>query len=243
MSTWASLNSVSPTPHSEPPKPSAFDYLTKLIVPLAALILARYQRQTALIWALLAVAVVFLLAGFYPQFAGRARRLWRVWRDWRIARQAFPALRTFVERFGEFVSGQRNDTIHYIIQSDVCGNRSDIFSRFNLPNARIFQAFWSDLQMIAAEEKPTPANFKAAAAQLCTLVALYNNHCMDAVFRVPPQDFRSQLTDGSKSSLNESRERFNAFLEQYESFLSSLDRGFAERHVVGLRSFPRVKPL
>jgi hypothetical protein len=107
LSILPSLNSPYLTPQSEPPKPSGFDYLTKLVVPvlaLVALILTRSPRQTALTWALLAVAVISLLAGFYSQLFGWIRRRLAAWRDERTARQEFLALRGFVQRFGEFVT-------------------------------------------------------------------------------------------------------------------------------------------
>lgn len=245
MSTLSSLNSPFLAPQPEPPKPSGFDYLTKLIVPvlaLVALILTRSPRQSALTWALLAVAVIFLLAGFYSQFFGWVRRRLKTLSDKRTARRAFPELRNYIERFGSFVSRQKADTLHYIVQSEVCGNRSDILSQFNLPSADIFQSWWADLYTRAAGDKPSPASFKGTATQFGTLVALFNNHCMDAVFHRLPQDLKGKLADSSKSSLNLSQQRFNSFLEQYESFVGSLDKGFAERHVA-IRSFSRVKPL
>jgi hypothetical protein len=65
---------------------------------------------------------------------------------------------------------------------------------------------------------------------------------MNAVFGVFPQDLRSQLTDGAKSSLEACRERFVAFLNDYSKHLKGFDEGFAARYLL-TRGFPGPKPL
>lgn len=261
-------DALGPGEPEKPPKPTAFDYLTKLILPvlaLVALILTRSEKQTALTWGLLGFAFLSLLAGFYPQLASWVKKQARSDRDERIAKRAFPELKKLIYRFGEFV-GSRSDTLHSIVQSEVCGNNQDMATRLGLPNIQIFQGFWTTVSARAAVERPTLATFKGTVTALNMLVALYNNHCMYVVFDRFPQELRwqvsglpkhveeqvdwermgqkppGQLAEPARRSLEGCRERFNAFLDAYENFLRSLDERFIERHIPS-RSFPRVKPL
>jgi hypothetical protein len=252
----------------KPPKPTAFDYLTKLILPvlaLVALILTRSEKQTALTWGLLVFAFISLVAGFFPQLAAWAKGKVQHGSDERVARRAFSELRKFIQRFGEFV-GSGSDTLHHIVESELCGNNPEMAAQLGLPSIGIFQGFWTTLSDRAAIERPTLASFMGTASALNMLVAVYNNHCMHVVFERIPQKLRAevsglpkhvedqvdwermgqrppgQLAEPARRSLEGCRERFNAFLDAYENFLGGFDERFTMRHLPSCR-FPRVKPL
>ncbi|MGD0325771.1 MAG: hypothetical protein ABSD45_18745 [Terriglobia bacterium] len=266
MSRQALSDLLDPHEPEKPPKLTIFDYVTKLILPvlaLVAVILTRSQKQTALAWGLLGFAFLSLLAAFYPQIASFVKEQARSRRDERIAKRAFPELRKLIYRFGEFV-GSNSDTLHYIFQSEVCGNNPYmVTTRLGLPSLDIFQGFWATVRDQAASEKPNLASFRGTASAFNMLVALYNNHCMYVVFERLPQELWAQvsglpkqveeqvdwermgrrppgqLADSARRSLEACRERFNAFLDAYENFLGSLDERLTERHSP-IRKFPRA---
>jgi hypothetical protein len=122
------------------------------------------------------------------------------------------------------------------------GRNTETLRRFGIPPVNLFWALWSDFNERAARQKLGLSSFEAMISEFGTLISLYNNFVVHVVFEQPPQELRNQLDDRSRSTLNACRERFNAFLEQYEGFLRGLNPGFAERHV-GLRSFHHAKPL
>jgi hypothetical protein len=225
-----------------PRHPSAFDLVTKLVLPVVLVLIANVQEQRARFWVLVGFALFSFVVSFYPLAASWARTRIQRRRDERIARRAFPELRRFVEQFGEFVSTQRGDTIHYVAQSEVCGGNSDRFKKLAMPNINLFHSFWANLSERAADQKPTSTNFKATNSELSSLVSSYNNYCICPVFEMLPQEFRSQLSDRSKSSLEACRERFVGFLNDYSKYLKHFDESFAARYL-STRDFPRPKPL
>lgn len=239
-----------PNPLPESPKenasgPSTFDYITKLAVPVLALvtlIATQSQQQPALTWGLLGLAFLSVLVGFYPQAAPWLKRRREARRDERLARREFAKLRQFVEDFGRFVNNQGGDSLEYVLVHEVFQGRTDKLSGLGLPSANLFQGFWSNLSQDVATEKPSLAAFRTLNSDLSMLVSLYSNFCYRPIFENPPQDFRSQLTDSYRSSLNACRERFVTFLNQYSYFLKSLDAPFAERYV-GQKEFDPPKPL
>lgn len=135
-----------------------------------------------------------------------------------------------------------------------------------MPSLDIFYGFWSTLNERAKTEDPTVENFQLSLSEFGMLIGLFNNHCIRAVFERLPQEPSAQatglpkhveeqvdwermgqrppgqLSENARRSLGEFRERFNAFLNDYEGFLREFNEGFAERHLT-IQSFPRAKPL
>jgi len=229
----------------ETPKRKPFDVFTQLALPsllVAATIVSVIRDQRSLAWALVWALVLSLVVSYYAAVASWAKTGLQRYGDKRIARRAFPELRNLVEQFGELVSRQRGDTLHYIAQSDLCGGYPDRFSKLAMPNIDLFGGFLYNLRERAANQKPTPADLKATNSELGTLVISYNNYCMNAIFELLPQELRSQLTDKAKSNLEACRERFVAFLDDYSKYLKHFDERFATRYGLS-RQFPRPKPL
>jgi hypothetical protein len=230
----------------EPPRLTPFDYLTRLIVPviaLLALIVAQLHDQRAVMWVLIVIASLSLIASFYPLVVEWLNRWLDARRDRRIARREFPRLREFVERFEGFVAPNRGDALHGALL-DAFNRNSEIINKFGIPPAQLFRGFWLELNQRAMKQRPTVENFEAIASEFGALVSQYNDYCVQVVFNQVPRDVENQLSDkeGFKRRLNASREAFNEFLSAYESFLEGLGRPFLERHVK-IRNFPRARPL
>ncbi len=240
--------SLFPTPPGEAESSrgySVLDYITKLAVPVLALvtlIATQSQQQPALMWSLLGLAFVSLLIGFYPQVSPWLKRRRQARRDERLARQAFAQLRQFVKDFERFVNDRGGDSLEYVLRTEVFRGGDDLRRLLGVPSANLLLSFYWNLSGDVDTEKPSLAAFRACNADLSTLVLQYNNSCLYPIFQSPPQELRSQLTDSTRSSLNACRERFVTFLNEYSYFLKSLDPGFAERYV-GAREFNPPKPL
>jgi hypothetical protein len=225
-----------------PKRPSAFDLVTKLVVPVVLVFVANLQEQRARFWVLIGFALLSFVVSFYPLAASWTKTRMQRRRDERIARRAFPELRRFVEQFGEFVSLQRSDTLHYVAQSDICGGNPERLNKLGMPNANLFYLPWHNMNDRVASLPPNLTNFKATTLELGTFISLYNNYCMRPVFELLPQELRSQLSDSSKSNLEACRERFVAFLNDYSKYLKRFDEAFAARYLL-TRGFPGPKPL
>jgi hypothetical protein len=225
-----------------PKRPSAFDLVTKLVLPVVLVFIANLQEQRARFWVLIGFALLSFVVSFYPLAASWTKTRMQRRRDERTARQAFGELREFVEQFGEFISRQRCDTLHYVVQSEVCGGDQNRFNKFGLPNINVFEPCLYSLRERCALQKPSLWDFKATNTELTMLVSTYNNYCMNAVFGLFPQDLRSQLTERSKSSLEACRECFVTFLSDYTKYLKRFDEAFAARYLLA-RGFPGPKPL
>lgn len=254
----------------EPQKPTSFDYATRFIIPLlslVAVIVSALQQHPVAMGVLIGITVFSLILGFLPQARAWAGSRAQARHDERAARLAFPALRKFVGRFGEFVSTSSGVGLHAIAQSDARPAGPGPLMQLGLPTIiDIFQGLWFTLNERTTIEHPTRANLRLSLSEFSMLINLYNNHCMYAVFERLPQELRAQtsglpkhvedqidwermgqqppgqLSEDAKRSLEGFRERFNAFLNDYEGFLRDFDEGFAQRHQIA-RSFLRVKPL
>ena len=74
------------------------------------------------------------------------------------------------------------------------------------------------------------------------MVSHYGRYCAYPIFERFPQDLRPQLTDAAKRDLEEFRERFVRFIDDYSEFLTNLDQSLSAPVVKGYY-FPRPKPL
>jgi hypothetical protein len=224
-------------------KPSAFDYLTRLLLPALALVAMILTREhTRLSWALLALTVLFLGIGFYPAARAGLRRRLQHREDKRVARGALPEFRRLVGRFGDFVNTSTNDTLHYILQNEACQGFTDRYTRLGIPELGLWSAFWSHLAQRVDRQQLSPSGLQYALQEFYSLVGLYDTTCVIRIFNNPPPEFRGGLTPAAKNSLNLFQQRFERFLANYEDFA----KGLAESRPAFQnlpRHFSHPKPL
>lgn len=227
------------------PRRTIFEVITKLVLPallVFAYVVTLLHDERRLAWVLAVLVSLSLAISFSPAAVrwDKIRALLR--RDELAARQAFPELRKFVGEFDQFVNRQRGDTLHYVVQSDVSAGHVDAITKLGMPNIDIFASILYNLRERAGKPKPTTVDLKYTNSELNTLIASYNDYCMNAVFELLPQEIRSQLTDRAKRNLEACRERFNEFLNDRSRYVKHFDESFAARY--GLRrEFHRPKPL
>src|SRR2546426_729712 len=148
---------------------------------------------------------------------------WKERRDDRkAARKAFPELQDFVRRFAAFINRQSNDTLHYIVESDIWQGRPALRADCQLPNVDIWiyqRLYFSD----RLDRQPkTMKELRPALMEFHYLVASYNNFCVAPILEVLPPNIRAQVTPEARSKLNLFQQKFRSYLEGYQLFVERL---------------------
>lgn len=227
---------------NQPPKHTAFDLLTRLILPLVLVIIAQLQEQSARFWGLLVFAFVSLVIGLYRPVKEQIRYRINKFRDERLAKRRFPEFKRFVHRFGEFVDRARSDTLHHIaLQELCCGNQTD-FHRLGVTALPLFNGFLYHFRTRVDKQQPNLTALLESTSEFSNLVSSYAQYCTIPIFERFPQELRPLLTERAKSSLNSFQQQFAGFLDIYTEFLKNLDDSLT---IPRVRSyyFPRPKPF
>lgn len=240
------LNPFGPPPEERPPKPTTFDVLTKLVVPVlafVAVVVAQIQQQRLFYWVLLGVLLLSLAMGFYPSVKPLARERIEDWQDGRAAKRAFPEFKRFLRRFGEFVDSPhpRNDTLHAILIETFSRNPAE-FEKLRVTAAGIFYDFSNQLTARIARHPANLPNLRDGMEGLGLLVAWYSRNCVEPIFERLPEELRPLLTDTAKRSLESFRERFVRFHDDYDEYVTRLNESLSKPRI-GPCYFPRPKPL
>jgi hypothetical protein len=205
-------------------KRSSFEYIASLGLPAMAIIatLVSGGNHPKILLAL--VVAVFLSVGvvFYPSITVLVRT-WRARkRAERLAREAFPDLRRFVRRFADFVDGRQNNTLHYMVQNDLCQGDGAILNKLALPDMGIWSGFRDFFANRMEQEAPTLSNLRRGMEEFHHLVGTYNNQCVTAIFERLPRELKADMPPRAKSNLNSLQQRFSSFLSDYQDFAKDL---------------------
>ena len=174
--------------------------------------------------ALVVLACFSFAVGLYPSIAS-AFRAWRTRKKaGEIAYRAFPELRKFVRRFEDFVDGRKNNTLHYIAQSDLCQGNGATYNKLGLPDMAIWSGFRNFFCARIEREEPTILALRQAIEEFHHLVGSYNNQCAAVVFEPLPQDLHAGMNPKIRSSLNSLQQRLSGFLflSDYQDFAKDL---------------------
>lgn len=224
-----------------------FDVWAKLVVPslaLIAFIIAQLLEQASgLLWGLLGLVILSIIGGLSPTIKGRMNRWLGTARDRRVARKAYPEFKRFLRQFQEFTDTTwgRTDTFHGII-NEMQHQEAKIVERLQLVPPDIFHNRSYYLGCRAEKQTPNLTNFVLLVQETNAAVNAYSYHCVMIVFERLPQDVRRQISENARSSLEDFRQRFVHFLDEYAKYLRNLDESFGERRNI-VFSFPRPKPL
>lgn len=230
-----------------PKKPSSFDFVTKLVLPgltLAAFILGQIKGNSPhLQWSLLAFTVLLVLFGFFfAPFVARIRTRRERLRDIQATRDALPELRRLADAYAEFVNNGRGDTLHYIVQSELCQGDGRLLAMLPIPPGDLWYQLSIYFSQRATRHTTHASDLHATMQEFHYLVGSYNNLCVAAVFERMPKDLQSAVTPKVRSSLNGFQQRFASFLKDFEDFVKKL--GQSRPVFQGLpRTFVRPKPL
>ena len=240
------------TDGNERPRPSGLDYITKLIVPVLAVIaviVVQFVSVTKLngkqVWVslgLIGIAGLSVVVGLLPSFKAWLHRRSKRKADARAANYAFPEMRNFVRRFGNFVDGRTNDSLHAIINDRAAHGNTDLLVVLGNVDIGLWQAFRYFVAIRLEKEQPTFEGLKIVLMEFHNLVGCYNNYCVSRIFDRLPQELLVPLPADTKAALNLFQQKFNHFLTDYETFADKLCRSRPGLENAA-RTFPHPKPL
>ena len=187
-------------------KRTAFEYVTALVIPSLALIAsaAAVNSHPRVTLALVVLACASFVAGLFPPAYATAQR-WRARRKAEaIAETAFPEIKKFLRRFEDFVDGRQNNTLHAIVQSDLCQGNGAIYKTLYLPDMGIWTGFRNFFAERIDQEKPTLFAIHRNLLEFHHLVGTYNNLCLATIFERLPPELKAGMTAKARSSLNSS---------------------------------------
>lgn len=223
----------------QPPRPAAFDILTRAVLPIALVAFAQQQEQPVRFWALLVGAALIAVIGFYHIGMRQIRNWTNKLHDRRFAKKTFQRFRRLVHRLGELLDTGRNDTLECVARERLCRSNAARLEELHMVPLDLFDGFWHDLNSRVEKQNPNLGNLVQSISELRNLVNSYNRYCVVPVFERFPEAMRELLTDEAKSDLESFRERFVDFLKDYDEYAKDLE---ASLHTVRMRTFNIAKP-
>lgn len=142
--------------------------------------------------------------------------------DDRAASEAFIELEEFVRRFAQFVNRQTNDTLHYIVQSDIYYGQPALRADCQQPNVDIWIYHRQYFSERLNRQPKTMKELRPALMEFHYLVASYNNFCVAPILELLPQNIRAQVTPEARAKLNLFQQTFSHYLEDYQLFVERL---------------------
>ncbi|MGB8492927.1 MAG: hypothetical protein WCE53_00855 [Candidatus Acidiferrum sp.] len=218
------LELYSESARREERKRTAFEYVTALVIPSLALIAsaAAVNSHPRITITLIVLACASFVAGLFPPVHASVRR-WNARRAAEaVAETAFPEIKKFVRRFEDFVDGRQNNTLHAIVQSDLCQGNGAIYNTLYLPDMGIWTGFRNFFVERIEQEKPTLLALRRDLLEFHHLVGTYNNLCVATIFERLPAELKAGMTAKARSSLNSFQQRLSGFLSDYQDFAKNL---------------------
>ena len=199
---------------------------SKNIIPVLALVgyilVNLWGKWPRWSWILLIAAFLAVVLDHYDSFKNLALR-WRASRkDDKAARKAFPELQEFVRRFAPFVNRQTNNTLHYIVESDIWHGQADLRADCQLPNVDMWAYPRQYFEERLERQPKTMSELRLALMEFHFLVASYNNCCVRMIFELFPANMRDRITPDTRRKLNLLQQTFGAYLQSYQLFVERL---------------------
>jgi hypothetical protein len=133
-----------------------------------------------------------------------------------------PNLSNWVRRFEDFVDGRQSNTLHALVQNELCQGNGAIYNSLLLPDMGIWTGFRDFFAQRLEKEKPTLSALRRATFEFHHLVGTYNNQCVALVFERLPPELQNAMTAKAKSSFNSLQQRLLSLLTAYQDFAKNL---------------------
>jgi len=199
--------------------PSAFDWISRVLVPLALAAIALLQTEQGRFLAILALAgLSFVVGAVGPVLQAARRRAGQTRDDWR-ARTLFRETCKFVGRFSEFVDkNKRLGPLEGIVQSELSqGARAALWERRFVAN-EIFHDMWYQLKVRTEKLVPGIESLDQCLYELDRVLNSYLTHHVAPSLKPWTGDTASPFTSDDLSKLEAFRERLLRFLDDYKEF-------------------------
>jgi hypothetical protein len=208
-----------------------YDFVKDILLPAAPVVGMFLSWHSPWRLGAFLIATVFLGSlGLYPRIktALYARRE-RV-RDTCVTKAALPELQHLAKNFVEFVDNRQQDTLHWIVESDLCQGNGQLLAKMPIPPLSL----WSELAGYFANRTLRHSSqlddLRTTMMEFYHLVGSYNNLCVTPVFERLPKELESALTPKVKGKLNLFQQRFASFLKEYENFVNGLEESRPSCH-------------
>jgi hypothetical protein len=204
-------------------KPSAFDIVSKLLLPIALAFVAIFRLANPRL--LLAFAAIALVVSFSDVLLHGARSILTELHDRRVARRNSRELGRFSREIGSLLDSNRTDTLHSILGT-FSQQHADLSTVLRVPEANIFYTHWYYMNERIARGRFNAVRFHESAEEFHSLVISYGSYCVRPIFETFAAQLRDSLTANEKSHLNAFQQRYVTFATGYSKFLSELNEEF-----------------
>lgn len=218
-----------PEKQKEHPTPSAFDIITRLLLPLA-LVYAAYALKDhpylILVVAILIVLVSFLIV-FYRPLLSRIKAQSDAAHDRLIAQENVKRLRQFSKETGEYLdtSTSRSDFLVGLIQ-EITSRHYVLGNSIRIAPVGILQEHWKFLNHRIQHDELGAPDFHDAVNELTSILQSFNTHCVYPIFRISAAELREKLTAEEKSKFNAFQQRYVTFITTYGKYVSEVGDEF-----------------
>ena len=227
-------------------KHSIYDRVKDIFWPglsaIGAIASAVLGRPASVFWALFGLTLIFLIVSLYPSLRASAKRHDEEAANEDAARQYFPKLRQFVQRYGAFVDSRACDTLHYIVANSLTEPSRSAFVKHLGPNISLWNNRWTFFIQRLNRVQPSFFELQNSVPEFHSIAAEFNNLCVAPIFEHLPADLRSGLSDCDKSVLNGFQQSFAHFLDDYMEFAKWLAESRPALESLPYY-LPRPKPL
>jgi hypothetical protein len=209
-------------------KPTNLELTARVVLPsltLIAFVVANlFAKSPRLSWILIGFGICFSILSYYSTLK-RWFLKWKTSRDdERVATKAFPELRTLAERFGQFVNRGTNNTLHYIVESDIYQGRPELRADCQLPNIEMWAAHWQYFTERIDRQPKTMRELRPVLMEFHFLVGSYTNYCVRPIFELLPPNTRAKIQPAAMGKLNLFQQKFSRYLEDYQLFVEPLSK-------------------
>jgi hypothetical protein len=207
-------------------KPSNLELTARVVLPsltlIAFVVKNLYDKWPLVSWILISFGLFFSFLSYYSALRERLIKWKSLWDDRQAAKRAFPEFQEFVRRFATFVNRQSGDSLHYIVESDICGSQPALRADCQLPNIDIWIVPHLYFSERLDRQPKTMKELRPALIEFHYLVASYNNFCVAPIFDVLPANIRARITPPVLAKLNLFQQNFRSYLEGYQLFVERL---------------------
>jgi hypothetical protein len=219
---------------------SAYELLKDFGVPVVLGIGTILNAESPARFTSLLIATVLLGSlGAWPRLSRALRNRRDRSRDERFAYDAFPRFRGFVSRFGDFVSTNHCDTLHYIVTKDFSKAAQEaLLVYYSATPVEHWSSLWEHFDQRVRRQVPAFAELSPLIQEFNSLIGQYHAYCLGPIYDRMGDDLRAKLSDADLRKLRTFQQKHQAFMIEYTEFLRALSQSHP-----ALEHLPRYLPV
>jgi hypothetical protein len=208
---------------------SRISAVCSVITALAAFLsyFSHMREHFVFAWIFLFVVIIGVAANLYRPAKSWLRKNYLRLRRNRIAIKCWPTLQAFERRLADFINCDRIDNIQSILK-DICGHNLNIISNL------CYQDYLPPLFSLVYERHKNlqmrkESDFRFAIRELYELISSYNsNYVLTPLEKLRSPEWKERVGVEQKRIIEDFRERWVRFLEDYQHSAQDLNHEFGE---------------